>query len=264
MRKLAIALSSLAAGLILGLSALSYADGLGPIGWFTLGTTHVNLGQTTTTVSGLTLASPSTSGTVTLPDTSTWTSSGVTMAQIIAMGNHAITGASGFKGNNSGSGEILGTAASSTAPTLVPTQNSATTGWGAQATGNMSGITGGAEQIRITTGATDIVTALAGDTNGHVLISATAPTISSGFGSTPSIVSNNGSAAFQINVGTGGSATSGVIGLPSATNGWSVQCADVTHADVTTQTASSQTTATVTGASAWTASDKLNCTAHAF
>jgi pectate lyase-like protein len=47
-----------------------------------------------------------------------------------------------------------------------------------------------------------------------------APTISSGFGTGASIASNNGTATFRLNVGTGGTASSGVIGLPTATNGW--------------------------------------------
>ena len=52
------------------------------------------------------------------------------------------------------------------------------------------------------------------------LFSATTPTISSGFGTTPSIVNSNGTAAFSINVGTGGTASSGVITLPAATTDW--------------------------------------------
>ena len=37
----------------------------------------------------------------------------------------------------------------------------------------------------------------------------------------PASCSKNGAAVFEVNVGTGGSATSGVIGLPTAANGWS-------------------------------------------
>jgi hypothetical protein len=107
-----------------------------------------------------------------------------------------------------------------------------------------------------------------------LLISNSAPTISSGFGTSPSIVASNGTAAFEINVGTGGTATSGVIGLPAAANGWSVECTDVTTNSttvfVTKQTAFTATTATVgnfsdvAAAAAWTASDKLLCSAFAF
>lgn len=107
----------------------------------------------------------------------------------------------------------------------------------------------------------------------HLLISATAPTISSGFGTSPSIAASNGAAAFTINVGTGGTAQNGVIGLPAATTGWIVQARDLTNdaTIVVSQTASSTTTATIqaysrtTGlAVAFNASDILQVTAVAF
>lgn len=108
----------------------------------------------------------------------------------------------------------------------------------------------------------------------HLLISASAPTISSGFGTGASIVASNGTEAFQINVGTGGSATSGVIGLPTANTGWVCQVVDITTESTTVfltkQTASSATTATVgnfntsASAAAWVASDKLNVSCHGY
>ncbi len=107
-----------------------------------------------------------------------------------------------------------------------------------------------------------------------LLISGTAPTISSGFGTSPSVVNNNGTAAFTINVGTGGTATSGVIGLPTASHGWHVDCTDITNSNatvfVTKQTATTTTTATVGNftnggnAGAWTASDVLSCSAQGY
>lgn len=110
--------------------------------------------------------------------------------------------------------------------------------------------------------------------NFRVTWSMTAPTISSGFGTTPSIASNNGTVGFTINVGTGGVATSGVIGLPAATTGWHVTCADVTTQSstvyLTKQTATSTTTVTVGNydaagaAAAWVASDILVCSAVAY
>jgi hypothetical protein len=63
-----------------------------------------------------------------------------------------------------------------------------------------------------------------------LLVSATAPTISSGFGTSPSIANNNGTASFVVNVGTGGAATNGVIGMPAATTGWIAFCIDLTAA----------------------------------
>jgi hypothetical protein len=110
--------------------------------------------------------------------------------------------------------------------------------------------------------------------NGKVAVSGTAPTISSGFGGTPSISANNGTIAFRVNVGTGGSATSGVIGLPTASTGWNCQCTDITTTSstvfITKQTASSTTSATVgnftdTGSTgAWTASDILACSCFGY
>jgi len=105
-------------------------------------------------------------------------------------------------------------------------------------------------------------------------ISATAPAIASGFGANPSIVHSNGTAVFTINVGTGGTATSGVIRLPRAVNGWAVHCDDITTQSsfvfVTKQTATSTTSATLAQYSAaavatpWAASDVLVCQAAAY
>jgi hypothetical protein len=103
-----------------------------------------------------------------------------------------------------------------------------------------------------------------------------APTVSSGFGTSPSIAANNGPLAFTLNVGTGGSATSGVVGLPTAPTGWNCWVNDITAAAGhvaynTRQTASSVSSAilenqtTSTGAAiAWAASDilRVSCVAY--
>lgn len=113
-----------------------------------------------------------------------------------------------------------------------------------------------------------------GKLNSQFLLgSVVAPTISSGFGTSPSIQTNNGTFSFTVNVGTGGTATSGVIGFPTAHLGWIVNCVDFSTASatvfVTKQTAISSTSATIanfntSGAqAAWAASDVLNCTAVA-
>jgi hypothetical protein len=110
--------------------------------------------------------------------------------------------------------------------------------------------------------------------NSKVLASATAPTISSGFGTSPSVTAHNGTVAFRVNVGTGGTANSGVIGLPAASTGWNCACTDITTKTATVflckQTASTTTTATVGNydaagaAAAWVASDVLavSCAAY--
>lgn len=108
---------------------------------------------------------------------------------------------------------------------------------------------------------------------GNMLIRNTAPTISSGFGTSPSISANNGTAAFTITVGTGGTASTGVIGLPAATTGWIVMADDGTTPGInaTKQTASSTTSATLTNyntttgvAAAWAAGDVIRCIAMAY
>lgn len=103
--------------------------------------------------------------------------------------------------------------------------------------------------------------------NGKLLVSPAAPTVSSGFGTSPTISQNNGTASFSINVGTGGVATSGVIALPAAPHAWACTVADVTTpaTNMTQQTAAASTTTVgftnyvrTTGvAGAWTASDIL-------
>lgn len=110
----------------------------------------------------------------------------------------------------------------------------------------------------------------------NLTFSGATPTISSGFG-TGAAVSSGTAAAMRIDVGTGGSATAGVIGLPTAATGWNCDVENLTattanRADQrTVQLASSTTTATVenqtisTGAAlAWTASDVLAVSCVAF
>lgn len=98
----------------------------------------------------------------------------------------------------------------------------------------------------------------------RLVLSGATPTISSGFGTTPSVTVGV-TTAFRVNVGTGGVASSGVIGLPTATNGWNCTCNDITTTSATVflckQTANTTTTVTVGNftnagaAGAWAASD---------
>jgi hypothetical protein len=103
----------------------------------------------------------------------------------------------------------------------------------------------------------------------HLLASGTAPTISSGFGTSPSISGSNGTACFRVTVGTGGVASSGVISLPAASQGWmcivnNINAASGNRADNTRQTANTSTSVTLqnqttsTGAATpWVAGDTL-------
>lgn len=78
----------------------------------------------------------------------------------------------------------------------------------------------------------------------------TAPTISSGFGTSPTVPDNNGSIFFSVNVGTGGTASSGVITMPTANTKWACLVNDITASAAnktyrTVQTASTTTSVTV-------------------
>jgi hypothetical protein len=95
----------------------------------------------------------------------------------------------------------------------------------------------------------------------HAAIYGSTPGIS-GFGTSPSIVSSAGTAAFQVNVGTGGVATSGTITFPAVATGWVCICQDVTTNTLTQKmTANSNNSCTITSSAAYTASDKLWCVA---
>jgi hypothetical protein len=97
-----------------------------------------------------------------------------------------------------------------------------------------------------------------------VLQSATTPTINTGFGTSPSLSSSNGSTTFRITVGTGGVATTGTVNLGTASTGWNCFGADITTSIAMRQTGGSTTTAQFTAVSAWTAADVLNFACMAF
>lgn len=104
----------------------------------------------------------------------------------------------------------------------------------------------------------------------NLLISHTAPTVSSGFGTGASVTTNNGTAAFLINVGTTNTGT-GVLSLPAASTGWACNATDTTTTSATvllTKVAPTSTTSVTfqnyddTGAThAWVDSDilEVNC-----
>lgn len=106
--------------------------------------------------------------------------------------------------------------------------------------------------------------------------STTAPTVTSA-GTSPSITASNGTAAFIVNVGTGGTATDIVLAMPTANAGWICHANNITataanRADqAVRQTASTTTSVTLqnqtvsTGAAlAFTASDVVRCQCTAY
>ena len=105
----------------------------------------------------------------------------------------------------------------------------------------------------------------------NLVASTTLPTISSGFGTGPTILANS-TFCFKIVVGTGGAA-SGTITFPTAPNGWMVEGNDVTGGTTLflQQTASTATSATLTSysittglAANMTAGDVILIIAHAY
>jgi hypothetical protein len=127
--------------------------------------------------------------------------------------------------------------------------------------------------VNVTSTGTSQATVNLGDTTGTASIVYTqgpAPTIVSGFGVGASIVSNSGCYAFTVNIGTGGVASNGVVGCPTANNSWNCGVHDITTpaTNLTDETAIGASSITVTNfvrttgvAGPWTASDQLvfNC-----
>lgn len=99
-----------------------------------------------------------------------------------------------------------------------------------------------------------------------VLCSATAPTITSA-GTSPVVNESNGTCSFSINVGSGGTASAVVLGLPTALSGWSCTASDITTKSTSVflqkQTGSTASSATITNyntagaATAFAANDNL-------
>jgi hypothetical protein len=113
--------------------------------------------------------------------------------------------------------------------------------------------------------------------NNRLLVSTIAPTVASGFGTSPVVTAPAGTGAFRLNVGTGGTASEGVLTMPATVAGWNCAVENLTATAAndgdqrTVQTASTTTSVTVenqtisTGAAvAWTASDVLALTCLGF
>lgn len=109
----------------------------------------------------------------------------------------------------------------------------------------------------------------------NLTFSGTAPTVSSGFGTSPSIAGS--ATSFRVNVGTGGTATAGVLAMPTAATGWNCAVTNLTAADGnvgnvrTIQLSSTTTTVTIenqtistAAAVAWTASDVVGLICAAY
>ena len=78
----------------------------------------------------------------------------------------------------------------------------------------------------------------------NLVVSTTLPTVSSGFGTSPTVLANN-TFCFKVTVGTGGAAN-GTISLPTAPNGWLAFAADVTSGSTLFLQLTGSTTTSVT------------------
>ena len=105
-----------------------------------------------------------------------------------------------------------------------------------------------------------------GGFQGSVTIIGSQPSIASGFGTSPSIVANSLSPDdFSVNIGGGGAATSGVLTMPPAVNGW--RCTITSQgsfATPTTAAPTSSTSVTLTTTVAWSANLVLNGSCKAY
>jgi hypothetical protein len=103
-----------------------------------------------------------------------------------------------------------------------------------------------------------------------VVMRNTAPTISAA-GTSPSVLVSNGTAAFRIDVGTGGTANGFTMTFPAAANRWLCSCRNVTTfttlteivqtGDSTTTCVMQQRTRSTNAALVFVASDDVDCTA---
>ncbi len=85
------------------------------------------------------------------------------------------------------------------------------------------------------------------------------PTVASGFGTSPAITAGSTPLAGSVNVGTGGTATSGIINFNGTAFTAAPFCiADSTSSNITTRTSASTTQLTLTTTVAWGASDVLD------
>jgi len=132
---------------------------------------------------------------------------------------------------------------------------------------------GGGDVFKVNSSGNVYATSLVNNTSGHILWSATAPVIGT-CGTSPSIVANNGTSAFTVNVGTGGTASTCTVTMPTATTGWGCsvspngapQAAAITYSAPTSTTLITLTNYTLTTgvALAWPTGTVLNvnCTGY--
>lgn len=167
----------------------------------------------------------------------------------------------------------IGTGVYGANPTVVVTGPSLTAG-----TAGTSFVSGGAtvsildptliNSASVTSSSVNATTLTANSVNmAHLVSSNATPTISSGFGASPGVASWNGTAAFRVIIGTGGTASTGVINLnATAAAAWVCSATDTTTNSATvfvTKAIGTATTVALTNyntsgaAAAWVAGDVI-------
>jgi hypothetical protein len=108
--------------------------------------------------------------------------------------------------------------------------------------------------------------------NGVLALSATQPTFTSGFGGATGRTITGTSTSFSIVVGSSTTDNNGVLGMPTATNGWVVRATNQTApANLVQQSASSTSSVTLTqynttlgSATNFASGDVIKCVATAY
>lgn len=90
------------------------------------------------------------------------------------------------------------------------------------------------------------------------------PAITSGFGTSPALTVANGSIAFVVTIGSGGTASTGILAMPEALTGWNCFAIDRTTNVVTRETLTTTTAVTLTAALPWSAADVLQVSCFAY
>ena len=151
--------------------------------------------------------------------------------------------------------------------TLATSVSGATQSYATTGTGPHQFFVGATLAGRILSSGID--TAKSYQVNGDTILNAAAPTISSGFGTSPVLTAPAGSTAFRIVVGSGGTASTGVISMgATATNNWVCEATDVSQTTATifatkqlgqnqTQVTLNNYSAATGAAAAWGAGDVL-------
>lgn len=167
------------------------------------------------------------------------------VANILTIGEASIPGTSSNTGGGNGTIECgLGTGTGTPCSLIFRTPVAVGSGTGVQTQTTQFTLSSAGGLFTVPVNSTSY---RLGAASGSLMISSTAPTIASACGTSPSVSGNNGTAAFTITIGSGGTDQTCVITMPAAAAGWAADATDVTSNStrVVSQTASSTTSITL-------------------